>query len=210
MRGLGEDRDRIAQAACRRRARHKRYAPLPGRTGPSPSGLLASRGTQALGRSLCTNVAATAGDSDKHQDNKRQSTAAVAYRRAAGANHAGGRYRDGQIAWAPAASRLAAADASSYSPPPYGADIGNAYSLKALQMRWIDLHVAHPQLFDGLQSLVSLRKPTNQPRRAASRGRAVFERRCGAIVQRLGRLLRVLPADDVRRMPPRAAMSGGL
>jgi hypothetical protein len=140
---------------------------------------------------LCTNVAATAGDSDKHQDNKRQSTAAVAYRRAAGANHAGGRYRDGQIAWAPAASRLAAADASSYSPPPYGADIGNAYSLKALQMRWIDLHVAHPQLFDGLQSLVSLRKPTNQPRRAASRGRAVFERRCGAIVQRLGRLLHV-------------------
>jgi hypothetical protein len=56
-----------------------------------------------------------------------------------------------------AASSPAPAD-QSYSPPPYGADVGNATSVKALQLRWTGLHAAHPQLFAGLQPLVSLRE----------------------------------------------------
>src|SRR5271167_230085 len=59
----------------------------------------------------------------------------------------------------PAATSVsAAADETPYSPPPYGADVGNASSMKGLQTRWTGLHTAHPQLFAGLQPLVSLRE----------------------------------------------------
>ena len=50
------------------------------------------------------------------------------------------------------------ADETPYSPPPYAVDVGNASSMKGLQTRWTVLLTAHPQLFAGLQPLVSLRE----------------------------------------------------
>jgi hypothetical protein len=50
------------------------------------------------------------------------------------------------------------ADEAPYSPPPYAVDVGNASSMKGLQARWTGLLTAHPQLFAGLQPLVSLRE----------------------------------------------------
>jgi len=40
----------------------------------------------------------------------------------------------------------------------YGADIGGATSIKTLQSRWVLLHTAHPQLFEGLHPSVTLRE----------------------------------------------------
>jgi hypothetical protein len=40
----------------------------------------------------------------------------------------------------------------------YGADIGTASTMKALQARWVGLRTAHPALFDGLQPLVNLKQ----------------------------------------------------
>jgi hypothetical protein len=44
------------------------------------------------------------------------------------------------------------------TPIAYGADVGNGVSIKALQTRWTGLRFAHPEVFDGLQPLVSLRE----------------------------------------------------
>jgi hypothetical protein len=41
---------------------------------------------------------------------------------------------------------------------PYGADIGTASTMKALNLRWKWLRSAHPAIFDGLQPLVSVRQ----------------------------------------------------
>ena len=57
-----------------------------------------------------------------------------------------------------AAAAPAPAEETPYSPPPYGVDVGNATSMKGLQTRWTSLLTAHPQLFAGLQPLVSLRE----------------------------------------------------
>lgn len=62
----------------------------------------------------------------------------------------------------PAAADLPA-DAVS-GPPPYGADIGSAASIKALHAHWVALRSAHPQLFDGLQPVVSLRDSSRSKR----------------------------------------------
>lgn len=43
------------------------------------------------------------------------------------------------------------------SPPAYGADIGRAPSMKALHAQWTALHSAHPELFEGLQPVVTLK-----------------------------------------------------
>jgi hypothetical protein len=43
-------------------------------------------------------------------------------------------------------------------PPAYGADIGSGLSVKALHTRWAGLRTAHPQVFEGLQPVVSLRE----------------------------------------------------
>lgn len=50
------------------------------------------------------------------------------------------------------------ADPSPASPPAYGADISSAASIKALNTHWVALRSAHPQLFEGLLPVVSLRK----------------------------------------------------
>jgi hypothetical protein len=55
---------------------------------------------------------------------------------------------------APAASAEPAASAAAA----YGADIGTASTMKALQARWAGLRTAHPALFEGLQPLVSLKQ----------------------------------------------------
>jgi hypothetical protein len=51
-----------------------------------------------------------------------------------------------------------AADAAASGSPAYGADIGSGLSVKALHTRWAGLRLAHPQLFEGLQPVVSLRE----------------------------------------------------
>jgi hypothetical protein len=43
-------------------------------------------------------------------------------------------------------------------PMEYGADIGSALSVQALRARWLGIHSAHPQLFDGLVPTVTLRE----------------------------------------------------
>jgi hypothetical protein len=54
-------------------------------------------------------------------------------------------------------SRSPATDTAASGPPAYGADIGSSLSVKALRTRWAGLRAAHPQLFEGLQPVVSLR-----------------------------------------------------
>jgi hypothetical protein len=49
-------------------------------------------------------------------------------------------------------------DAASAPPPAYGADIGSALSIKALHARWAGVRLAHPQLFEGLEPVVTLRE----------------------------------------------------
>ena len=58
----------------------------------------------------------------------------------------------------PAATTAALpSDAAGSHPPAYGADIGNAPSMKALHAHWAALRTAHPQVFDGLHPVVALR-----------------------------------------------------
>jgi hypothetical protein len=61
--------------------------------------------------------------------------------------------RAGPAAAAPAPD----ASAPRAMPPPYGADIGSAASIKGLHSQWLALRAAHPQLLYGLQPVVSLR-----------------------------------------------------
>jgi hypothetical protein len=58
----------------------------------------------------------------------------------------------------PAAIQWPPDAAASASPPAYGADIGSALSIKALQARWAGVRLAHPQLFEGLEPVVTLRE----------------------------------------------------
>jgi hypothetical protein len=57
----------------------------------------------------------------------------------------------------PAATPVPDASVPRAMPPPYGADIGSAASIKGLHSQWLVLRAAHPQLLDGLQPVVSLR-----------------------------------------------------
>lgn len=57
----------------------------------------------------------------------------------------------------PAAEQSTADASASVSPPAYGADIGSGSSIKALHMRWAGLRAAHPQIFEGLQPLATLK-----------------------------------------------------
>ena len=63
----------------------------------------------------------------------------------------------------PAAPSIPAAIAAVVAPAlplpmEYGADIGSALSVQALRSRWLGIHSAHPQLFDGLVPTVTLRE----------------------------------------------------
>lgn len=65
---------------------------------------------------------------------------------------------------APALPANAMAEAGATSPPEapatspaYGADIGSASSMKALQVRWAGIRAAHARAFEGLQPVVMLR-----------------------------------------------------
>lgn len=63
----------------------------------------------------------------------------------------------------PEAIAAAIAPASVPAPPAaphaagYGADVGSATSIKSLHARWAALHMAHPQLFEGLRPGVTVR-----------------------------------------------------
>lgn len=57
----------------------------------------------------------------------------------------------------PAAAPAPDASVPRAMPPPYGADIGSAASIKGLHSQWLALRAAHPQLLYGLQPVVSLR-----------------------------------------------------
>jgi hypothetical protein len=61
---------------------------------------------------------------------------------------------------APSTSAAIAAVVAPALPLPmeYGADIGSALSVQALRARWLGIHSAHPQLFDGLVPTVTLRE----------------------------------------------------
>jgi CRP-like cAMP-binding protein len=59
---------------------------------------------------------------------------------------------------APATTDTAATDTIAAVLPAYGADIGSAMSMKALQTHWTALRAAHPQLFDGMRPVVALRQ----------------------------------------------------
>lgn len=60
-----------------------------------------------------------------------------------------------------AAAAPAAADAPAPMAPPviaYGVDIGSGLTMEALRARWAAIHGAHPQLFEGLEPIVSIRE----------------------------------------------------
>jgi hypothetical protein len=60
----------------------------------------------------------------------------------------------------------AAANTTDAAPPemtasvgqPYGVDLGAAATMKLLHHRWSSLRAAHPQLFEGVQPVVSLKQ----------------------------------------------------
>ena len=59
----------------------------------------------------------------------------------------------------PAAIASAADAAASASPQSaYGVDIGSGLTIQALRARWEVLRSAHPQLFEGLQPIVSVKE----------------------------------------------------
>jgi hypothetical protein len=105
-----------------------------------------------------------------------------------------------------AAANPSPAEASASAATAYGADIGTALTMKALHARWVGLRAAHRQLFDGLQPLVSLKQ---NPRSNRTELHLVVGRypNADAAAQRRGALPFDLPAGDVRRQPPRAAVT---
>jgi hypothetical protein len=52
----------------------------------------------------------------------------------------------------------ASADATASVGQPYGADLGTAATIKTLHQRWATLRTAHPQLFEGVQPVVSVKQ----------------------------------------------------
>ena len=58
----------------------------------------------------------------------------------------------------PPPNRVARAEPSAAAPAPaYGADIGNASTIRALRARWAEIHSAHARLFEGLRPVMTLR-----------------------------------------------------
>ena len=61
----------------------------------------------------------------------------------------------------PAPSTAKAAEESALPPLPktaFGVDIGSGLTLQALRQRWAALRTAHPQLFEGLEPIISVRE----------------------------------------------------
>jgi hypothetical protein len=52
----------------------------------------------------------------------------------------------------------ASADATASVGQPYGADLGTAATIKTLHQRWATLRNAHPELFEGVQPVVSVKQ----------------------------------------------------
>ena len=87
----------------------------------------------------------------------------------------------------------------------YGVDLGTAATMKTLHQRWASLRAGHPQLFDGVQPMVSIKeKSAHRPHRVASGHRALRERRDGGAVLRL---CPALPAELASRPCSTAAVS---
>jgi hypothetical protein len=57
---------------------------------------------------------------------------------------------------APPAVEAAAPAATSQTE--YGADIGSGLTIQALRLRWAAIHAAHPQLFEGLAPIVTIKE----------------------------------------------------
>ncbi len=57
----------------------------------------------------------------------------------------------------PQTSPAREAEAPAAEPSEYGADIGSALSIQVLRARWLGIHSAHAQLFEGLTPMVRLR-----------------------------------------------------
>jgi len=49
-------------------------------------------------------------------------------------------------------------------PAQYGVDIGSALSIQALRARWAGIRTAHPEIFDGLQAVATLRETARSNR----------------------------------------------
>jgi hypothetical protein len=65
----------------------------------------------------------------------------------------------------PTSAALAAALAPMMPlPTQYGVDIGSALSIPTLRARWAGIRSAHPQLFDGLRPVVTLKQPSRSTR----------------------------------------------
>jgi hypothetical protein len=58
----------------------------------------------------------------------------------------------------PTTPEQASADATASVGQPYGADLGTAATIKTLHQRWATLRTAHPQLFEGVQPVVSVKQ----------------------------------------------------
>ncbi len=61
----------------------------------------------------------------------------------------------------PAPGSAKAAEESALPPLPrtaFGVDIGSGLTLQALRMRWAAVRTAHPQLFEGLEPIISVRE----------------------------------------------------
>ncbi len=44
------------------------------------------------------------------------------------------------------------------APVQYGVDIGSGLTIEALRARWLSIYAAHPQLFDGMKPIVSVKE----------------------------------------------------
>jgi hypothetical protein len=67
----------------------------------------------------------------------------------------------------PAPGSTKAAEESALPPLPktaFGIDIGSGLTLQALRLRWAALRTAHPQLFEGLEPIISVREVPHSTR----------------------------------------------
>jgi hypothetical protein len=55
---------------------------------------------------------------------------------------------------------ISTAEAASPAPPQgeFGVDIGSGLTIQALRMRWMAIRTAHPELFGGLQPIMTVRE----------------------------------------------------
>ena len=81
----------------------------------------------------------------------------------------------------------------------FGVDIGSGLTIQALRTRWAAIRTAHPQLFEGLEPIVSVKEVprTNRIELRLVAGPIAQAGTAAQLCAQLSALGPVLPADDI-------------